>query len=118
MNLYEEQMAPLFTKLLRQREFVQHEILRQINERLKSKTVPRILSSQEFERFERSALELKDLWNARRRINDGSYGRCADCKDAIELQRLQARLTTEYCSACQDHHDQPTQTETASAHSA
>ncbi len=105
MKSYDEEMAPLFSRLLMQREFAQHAILHQINERLKTSSSALVLSAQEFSNFERAALALKDLWSARRRIQDKRYGTCVGCGEAIDLLRLHAAPTTEYCTACQDRHD-------------
>src|SRR5215207_3838228 len=45
----------------------------------------------------RSAAELRAVAAARRRIEDGTYGYCADCGDEIEPARLNAQPTAERC---------------------
>ena len=43
---------------------------------------------------------LKQLDDALKRIEDGTYGVCAECKDKIPLKRLEAYLAAELCVAC------------------
>lgn len=53
-----------------------------------------------------AAFELERVRAALRRMADGSYGRCLDCGEAIDLRRLLAMPTAAYCIACQPLHDQ------------
>ena len=39
------------------------------------------------------------------RVEDGSYGRCADCEHEIPEPRLEARPATERCVPCQAKRD-------------
>jgi len=43
---------------------------------------------------------LKQLDEALKRIEDGSYGVCEECKDKIPQKRLEAYLAAELCIAC------------------
>ena len=45
--------------------------------------------------------ELAKVMAARRRLNEGNFGRCLDCGKAISLQRLFALPAAAYCTACQ-----------------
>lgn len=48
-----------------------------------------------------AARELDEVHAAMRRIDDGRYGECLDCGEAIEPQRLLALPATPYCTSCQ-----------------
>lgn len=50
------------------------------------------------ERSEQARLARVD--EALNRLHDGSYGRCARCDRAIEVERLQSLPWTELCSSC------------------
>ena len=50
---------------------------------------------------EQAALELEQVLEARRRLQDHVYGRCLDCDDPIPLARLKAMPSTPYCTSCQ-----------------
>jgi len=45
--------------------------------------------------------EVRDIEAALNRIARGSYGRCIDCRDEIDLARLTAYPTCTRCQACQ-----------------
>ena len=62
-----------------------------------------------------AANTLKDVRDALRRIDEGSYGRCVDCDRPIEPARLEAVPWTPYCLADQKKHDQAAALETRSA---
>ena len=49
-----------------------------------------------------AARELDEVHAAMRRIQDGSYGECLDCGEAIGDQRLAALPATPYCTSCQE----------------
>ena len=67
------------------------------------------------ERFARLAARLDDrgkeeLWQidaALRRLNEGSYGVCARCTNAIPLARLEAAPATLHCMTCARELEQP-----------
>lgn len=40
------------------------------------------------------------------KLEDGTYGRCDDCGDAIPPERLEARPITSMCVRCQQRQDQ------------
>ncbi len=52
-----------------------------------------------------AAQTLKQVRDALRRIDDGSYGICIDCERPIEPARLEAVPWTPYCLADQQKHD-------------
>ncbi|MBG7618045.1 TraR/DksA C4-type zinc finger protein [Herbaspirillum sp. AP02] len=49
--------------------------------------------------------ELQDISQARSRMQDGSYGLCADCEADIAVERLLAYPTAKRCLACQQLHE-------------
>ena len=51
--------------------------------------------------LERDLAELRAIAGARQRIEDGSYGQCGDCGEAIGLERVLAQPTATRCTACQ-----------------
>jgi len=52
---------------------------------------------------ERRLIDKIDL--ALRRLDDGSYGRCAGCGTAIPWERLQTKPSVSLCLACQQRQD-------------
>jgi DnaK suppressor protein len=52
-----------------------------------------------------AAAELSHVIAAQRRLEDGTYGVCADCGDPIAEQRLLAMPQAPYCTACQARHE-------------
>jgi len=50
---------------------------------------------------EKLKLELKETEEALAKIKRGSYGRCAKCKNKIELARLQVKPQAIYCLKCE-----------------
>ncbi len=53
----------------------------------------------------RETFTLKKINEALKRIEEGSYGECESCGEAIELRRLQARPTTTLCIACKEEEE-------------
>lgn len=49
--------------------------------------------------------ELAEVRAALRRLGDGSYGDCADCGNAIVLQRLMVHPAALRCATCQARHE-------------
>ena len=45
-------------------------------------------------------MELRDIDKALKRIEDGSYGSCAECQQAISLPRLKAKPFARLCIDC------------------
>ncbi|WP_222565689.1 TraR/DksA family transcriptional regulator [Novilysobacter antarcticus] len=54
---------------------------------------------------QRDAVELQDIFAARARMADGTYGICIDCDVAIPYQRLEAYPTAKRCLECQQAHE-------------
>lgn len=52
--------------------------------------------------LERDMAEMASVERALERLEAGTYGDCAACREPIPLQRLMARPDAEYCAACQD----------------
>jgi DnaK suppressor protein len=52
-----------------------------------------------------AAETLKQVRDALRRIEDGTYGKCIDCDRPIEPARLEAVPWTPYCLADQNEHE-------------
>ena len=61
-----------------------------------------------------AANTLKQVQDALRRIEEGSYGTCIDCGRPIEPGRLEAVPWTPYCLQDQEKHDKATPTESSS----
>jgi DnaK suppressor protein len=49
--------------------------------------------------------ELARTVAALRRVEDGTYGLCADCGEAIDERRLRALPATPFCTPCQARHE-------------
>lgn len=63
-------------------------------------------AQQQFERLEdmqvqRDIDELTQLESALSRLDEGSYGNCADCSEPIALQRLRVQPAAQRCAGCQ-----------------
>lgn len=54
---------------------------------------------------DRHVREMRDIDAARARITHRQYGRCADCDEEIEVQRLLAQPTATRCVTCQRQHE-------------
>jgi len=50
----------------------------------------------------REILFMKKIEEALKRIADGSFGKCDQCEEDIELRRLEARPTTTLCVSCKE----------------
>ncbi|HEX2546768.1 MAG TPA: TraR/DksA family transcriptional regulator [Ramlibacter sp.] len=57
--------------------------------------------------WEHAAGELAQVAAALRRIDEGSYGLCADCGEPIAQARLRALPATPFCTFCQAIHERP-----------
>jgi len=53
-----------------------------------------------------AAHELDQVLAALHRVEEGSYGQCLDCGEAIDEHRLTAVPAAPYCVACQAIHEQ------------
>jgi len=54
---------------------------------------------------DRDAAELREIRAALNRMDDGSYGVCADCGTDIPLARLRAQPAALRCIACQERYE-------------
>ena len=54
-----------------------------------------------------AATELTQVSAALRRIDEGGYGQCLECGEAIDERRLLALPATPFCTACQADHERP-----------
>ena len=62
--------------------------------------------------LDRAARSLREVHEALRRMDDGSYGVCLRCEEPIPPRRLEAVPWAAYCVACQEAVDQDTAGET------
>ncbi len=62
-------------------------------------------SSMTAHEFTRLTAELTQVAMARRRISEHHYGRCVECREPIDLRRLEALPATPFCVACQALHE-------------
>lgn len=105
MNFYQEKFAPIFLQILLQKEYEQHQILRESYEHFLTQPFALGKLKGDYLQFERAAGELKELWNAQQRIKDKRYGRCDDCGERIDLRRLNVHPTTLHCLNCSSRRD-------------
>lgn len=63
--------------------------------------VANLLSEMDLSQLGREVEELGDVEAALERIRDGTFGKCTDCGDAIDRERLAAYPTAKRCIACQ-----------------
>jgi len=54
-----------------------------------------------------AATELAQVSSALRRLDEGGYGLCQECGEAINEGRLLALPATPFCTACQADHERP-----------
>lgn len=65
-----------------------------------------ILADLDVQTVTRDVAELSEVEAALVRLEDGSYGTCADCGEPIGWPRLNAQPTAERCIACQEKAEQ------------
>lgn len=53
----------------------------------------------------RETLYIKKIEDALKRIEEGTFGLCDDCGEAIESRRLEARPTATLCVACKEEEE-------------
>ena len=63
-------------------------------------SVARMIAELDQAEVSRDVGELRQLDEARRRFDEGSYGVCATCGGAIAAERLDALPTTTQCVSC------------------
>jgi RNA polymerase-binding transcription factor DksA len=51
---------------------------------------------------DRDRQQLDEIDAAQARLEDGGFGICERCRDAIHLKRLRATPTARYCGSCED----------------
>ena len=74
---------------------------RDVEERAVS--IPNAAIDRQITEDERNLLLKIDF--ALQRLDDGSYGRCTSCSQAIPLERLQAKPSVSLCLPCQQDRD-------------
>ena len=62
--------------------------------------------------LERDTKNLMQIDAALKRIDDGEFGICSDCEEAISPKRLAAMPWARYCLHCQEVHDAQEATDT------
>ena len=62
--------------------------------------------------LDRAARSLREVHEALRRMDDGSYGVCLRCEESIPPRRMEAVPWAAYCVPCQEAVDQDTAGET------
>ena len=72
---------------------------------LKEIAAQRVSAAVENIQMVHAAAELSNVISARRRLDDGTYGFCADCGEPIAEQRLLVVPQAPYCMACQAQHE-------------
>jgi DnaK suppressor protein len=60
-----------------------------------------LLSDLEAVRLDRHVFEYREIDAAVERLDDGSYGECADCGTDIPVERLRVAPAARCCVACQ-----------------
>ena len=63
--------------------------------------VANLLSEMDLGQLRREVEEIGDVEAALERIKHGSFGKCSDCGDTIDRERLAAYPTAKRCIACQ-----------------
>ena len=114
---YAPEQAPRYRQLLARREAELRELLRACTtEAAHEGQVREVLDFKDMALEESRAAvdeaqamhalhELQQIQVARRRLDDGSYGLCLDCGEALAPQRLAALPFAAYCPACQQVHE-------------
>ena len=115
MHIFNPDMESFFSKRLARREAELRHVLQSTNELMheaneagprgvldfKDVAAEQSLAAVDEVNAEHAARELEDVLAARRRLADHSFGRCVDCGEAIDLDRLMALAATPCCTACQ-----------------
>ncbi|UUZ76059.1 TraR/DksA family transcriptional regulator [Polaromonas sp. P1(28)-13] len=119
MDTYDSSLAPRFSQLLAQREAELRAVLH-ANDHLpdeasgvdsgevvdfKDVAAQQSRAAVAEAKVDHAANELELVLAAQRRLADGSYGRCLDCGEAIDLRRLTALPASPCCTACQAIHE-------------
>ena len=110
----ERQLHSLQAQLHEREEYVREEIRKQTLDRAEAsremienvgddadKSVADLIVHVDNAMIGQQLSELQDIGAARRRMEDGTYGVCADCGQKIEYRRLIAYPTAYRCTLCQ-----------------
>jgi RNA polymerase-binding transcription factor DksA len=65
----------------------------------------RMREAMRYAEQERDVLELRDIEDAKRHMDLGTYGVCIDCDKDIPLARLHAQPAAARCAQCQDAYE-------------
>lgn len=65
--------------------------------------IPNVAIERQITEDERNLLLKIDF--ALQRLDEGTYGRCANCSDPIPIERLQAKASVSLCLPCQVERD-------------
>ena len=68
-------------------------------------SVANLIADLDAAAIDRDVLELRAIEAARRRLQQGTYGVCRDCSNAIPWPRLLAEPAAERCLPCAQHHE-------------
>jgi RNA polymerase-binding protein DksA len=68
-------------------------------------SVADLIADLDAARMDRQVAELRGIQHALGRMNEGSYGQCADCSEDIGLARLEVQPAASRCVGCQDRHE-------------
>lgn len=68
-------------------------------------SVARMITDLDLQEAGRDLDELRDIGAALGRMDDGSYGLCAECGGAIDPRRLDAQPAALRCLKCQTQHE-------------
>lgn len=115
MDSYDDSMAPRFRELLRQREQQLRAVLRppvgtgaasgrEVVD-FKDIATEESLAAVDAVQAEHASRDLQLVLAALSRLDGDDYGRCQQCGEAIDLQRLAALPATPLCFACQTLHE-------------
>jgi len=55
---------------------------------------------------DRERVLLRKIEKAIAKIDEGTYGRCENCEEIIEVKRLEARPVTDLCILCKEEQEQ------------
>ncbi|HLD14766.1 MAG TPA: TraR/DksA family transcriptional regulator [Burkholderiales bacterium] len=68
-------------------------------------SVAELLTGMRLSTVDREVTELQDVEAALERIKHGSFGKCSDCGDTIDRERLTAYPTAKRCLTCQTRYE-------------
>ncbi len=115
MQTYDKSMATRFTQLLAEREDELRALLRTREDWPERIGDPESRDVSDFKdmatqsaqaaldevQAEHVAFELEDVLAAQHRLRKGTYGRCQQCGEEMDVLRLETLPATPYCTTCQ-----------------